>query len=81
MIDMQRLAEFEAEERTEVLQGIAETANDMLAAVQQLNTLLVDTGDIANISNDAFDTLVMLMRTLDKRYDLNSMLQQAQEVE
>ncbi len=68
-------------ERKEVLDYIREAATNCLDTAMQLNNLLTDSGDIADISNDAFVTLVNMMRKLSKNYDIECMVADALEVE
>lgn len=71
--------EMEQAERAEVMTGIKNTANLLLTTALQLNNLLVDSGDIGEISYDAYATLVGMMQELDKNYALDNMLQDVKE--
>lgn len=65
------------EERTEVLVNIKNAAQSLLDAAMQLNTLLVETGDIADISNDAYCELVAMLKNLSTTYDIKCMTDDA----
>ena len=61
------------EERTEVLVKIKDAAQSLLDTAMQLNALLVETGDVADISNDAYCDLVDLLKKLSINYDITCM--------
>ena len=65
------------EERVEVLVKIKDAAQALLDTAMQLNALLVEEGDIADISNDAYSDLVAMLKTLSKDYDVTVMAEDA----
>jgi hypothetical protein len=67
------------DERKEVLSYIKEAATNCLDTAMQLNNLLTDSGDIGEISYDAFATLVNMMQKLSKNYDIKCMVEDALE--
>ena len=62
---------YNDDERTEVLVKIKDAAQALLDTAMQLNNRLVDSGDIADISNDAYCDLVDMLKKLSKDYDVN----------
>jgi len=69
------------EERVEVLVKIKDAAQALLDTAMQLNAKLVDEGDIADISNDAYCDLVAMLKTLSKDYDVTVMAEDALEID
>lgn len=69
---------YNDDERTEVLVKIKDAAQALLDTAMQLNALLVDEGDVADISNDAYSDLVAMLKTLSKDYDITCMAEDAQ---
>ena len=69
---------YNDDERTEVLVKIKDAAQALLGTAMQLNALLVDEGDVADISNDAYSDLVAMLKTLSKDYDIACMAEDAQ---
>jgi len=61
------------EERTEVLVKIKDAAQALLDTAMQLNNRLIDKGDIADISNDAYYDLVLMLKALSKDYDVEGL--------
>ena len=68
---------YNDEERTEVLVKIKNAAQALLDTAMQLNNRLVDTGDVADISNDAYCDLVDMLKKLSKDYDVNCLAEDA----
>jgi hypothetical protein len=68
---------FDDEERTEVLVKIKDAAQALLDTAMQLNNRLTDSGDIADISNDAYCDLVDMLKKLSKDYDISCMAEDA----
>jgi hypothetical protein len=64
---------FDDEERTEVLVKIKDAAQALLDTAMQLNNRLVDNGDVADISNDAYCDLVEMLKKLSNDYDISCM--------
>jgi hypothetical protein len=64
---------FDDDERTEVLVKIKDAAQALLDTAMQLNNRLVDTGDVADISNDAYCDLVDMLKKLSNDYDISCM--------
>lgn len=65
------------DERVEVLTKIKDAAQALLGTAMQLNALLVEEGDVADISNDAYSDLVAMLKTLRKDYDITCMAEDA----
>ena len=65
------------EERVEVLVKIKDAAQALLDTAMQLNNRLVEQGDIADISNDAYCDLVDMLKKLSKDYDVAGLAEDA----
>ena len=61
------------DERTEVLVKIKDAAQALLDTAMQLNNRLTDNGDVADISNDAYYDLVLMLKALSKDYDVEGL--------
>ena len=61
------------EERTEVLVKIKDAAQVLLDTAMRLNNRLVDSGDVCDISNDAYYDLVLMLKALNKDYDVEGL--------